>query len=147
MVDALVRAWTLKVQEIVQGKRPQPLPSRMMLRSFCMPIWTTSTPAGKSKSSFTVTSIISGLRMRNRISSPSTSFRNRMKINQRGVYPNRSFSLPKASSQFECGIHWRDKDWIKANKYTFVWRNGSTERERPMKKIHVLLGQIDDVIN
>ena len=35
----------------------------------------------------------------------------------------------------------------KANKYTFVWRK-TVERncERLMKKIHVLLGQIDDVI-
>lgn len=42
-------------------------------RSFYMPIWTTSIPAGKLKSSFTVTSIISGLPdMRNRISLPST---------------------------------------------------------------------------
>ncbi|MCF2604911.1 IS1182 family transposase, partial [Parabacteroides distasonis] len=35
----------------------------------------------------------------------------------------------------------------KANKYTFVWRKTvERNRERLMKKIHVLLGQIDDVI-
>lgn len=35
----------------------------------------------------------------------------------------------------------------KANKYTFVWRKTvDRNRERLMKKIHVLLGQIDDVI-
>ena len=35
----------------------------------------------------------------------------------------------------------------KANKYTFVWRKTvERNRERLMKKIHVLLGQIDDAI-
>ena len=35
----------------------------------------------------------------------------------------------------------------KANKYTFVWRKTvEGNRERLMKKIHVLLGQIDDAI-
>ena len=35
----------------------------------------------------------------------------------------------------------------KANKYTFVWRKTvERNRERLMKKIEVLLGQIDDVI-
>ena len=35
----------------------------------------------------------------------------------------------------------------KVNKYTFVWRKTvEVNRERLMKKIHVLLGQIDDVI-
>ena len=35
----------------------------------------------------------------------------------------------------------------KANKYTFVWRKTvERNRERLMKRIHVLLGQIDDVI-
>ena len=35
----------------------------------------------------------------------------------------------------------------KANKYTFVWRKTvERNRERLMRKIHVLLGQIDDVI-
>ncbi len=35
----------------------------------------------------------------------------------------------------------------KANKYTFVWRKTvERNRERLMKKIHVLLEQIDDVI-
>lgn len=35
----------------------------------------------------------------------------------------------------------------KANRYTFVWRKTvERNRERLMKKIHVLLGQIDDVI-
>ena len=35
----------------------------------------------------------------------------------------------------------------KANKYTFVWRKTvERNRERLMKKIHILLGQIDNVI-
>jgi len=36
---------------------------------------------------------------------------------------------------------------FKVNKYIFIWRKTvELNRERLMKKIHVLLGQIDDVI-
>ena len=69
-----LRAWTLKVSGscIMNAAAALTIPG-WCSRSISMPIWTTSTPAVKLKSSFIVTSIISGLPdMRNLISLPST---------------------------------------------------------------------------
>ena len=100
-----------------------PYHPRMMSRSFCMPIWTTSTPCWKIEKSFTVTSIISGWPdMRNRISLPSTVSATGEEGNQRGVYANRSSSFFQRLHQPEWEYIDGTKIESKANKYTFVWR-------------------------
>ena len=61
------------------------------------------------------------------------------------VFTQTVSSLFQRLHQPECGIYGTKLN--PANKYTFVWRKTvERNRERLMKKIHVLLGQIDDVI-
>ena len=96
-----LRAWILKVSEsCIRNAGAALTTPGWCSRSFCMPIWTTSTPAGKLKSSFTVTSIISGWPdMRNRISLPSTvSATGWRRKSTRCLRKPYFFSLPKASS-------------------------------------------------
>ena len=60
---------------------------------------------------------------------------------------NRTPSLFQRLHQLECEYIDGTKIESKANKYTFVWRKTvERNRERLMKKIHILLGQIDNVI-
>ncbi len=80
--------------------RAQPLPSQDDAQGHSVRLHEHRTPAGKLRSSFTVTSIISGL------PDMRTGFHHHQPFpqpgeegNQRGVYANRSPSLlPKASS-------------------------------------------------
>ena len=67
--------------------------------------------------------------------------------NQRGVYP--TVLLLSSKGFISLNVEYIDGTKIesKANKYTFVWRKTvEWNRERLMKKIHILLGQIDNVI-
>ena len=74
-------------------------------------------------------------------------FRNRVKRKSTRYLP-KPYSL-SSKGFIRLNVEYIDGTKIesKANKYTFVWRK-TVERncERLMKKIHVLLGQIDDVI-
>ena len=86
--------------------------------------------------------------MRNRISLPSTvsATGRRNEINE--VF-TQTVLLLSSKDFISLNVEYIDGTKIesKANKYTFVWRKTvERNRERLMKKIHVLLGQIDDVI-
>ena len=85
--------------------------------------------------------------MRNRISLPST-FRNRVKKEINEVF-TQTVVLLSSKGFISLNVEYIDGTKIesKANKYTFVWRKTvERNRERLMKKIHILLGQIDNVI-
>ena len=75
-------------------------------------------------------------------------FRNRVKKEINEVF-TQTVLLLSSKGFIRLNVEYIDGTKIesKANKYTFVWRK-TVERncERLMKKIHVLLGQIDDVI-
>ena len=75
-------------------------------------------------------------------------FRNRVKKEINEVF-TQTVLLLSSKGFISLNVEYIDGTKIesKANKYTFVWRK-TVERncERLMKKIHVLLGQIDDVI-
>ena len=75
-------------------------------------------------------------------------FRNRVKNEINEVF-TQTVLLLSSKGFISLNVEYIDGTKIesKANKYTFVWRK-TVERncERLMKKIHVLLGQIDDVI-
>ena len=75
-------------------------------------------------------------------------FRNRVKNEINEVFTQ---TVPLLSSKgfISLNVEYIDGTKIesKANKYTFVWRKTvERNRERLMKKIHILLGQIDNVI-
>ena len=75
-------------------------------------------------------------------------FRNRMKNEINEVF-TQTVLLLSSKGFISLNVEYIDGTKIesKANKYTFVWRKTvERNRERLMKKIHVLLGQIDDVI-
>ena len=75
-------------------------------------------------------------------------FRNRVKKEINEVF-TQTVLLLSAKGFISLNVEYIDGTKIesKANKYTFVWRKTvERNRERLMKKIHVLLGQIDDVI-
>ncbi len=75
-------------------------------------------------------------------------FRNRVKKEINEVF-TQIVLLLSAKGFISLNVEYVDGTKIesKANKYTFVWRKTvERNRERLMKKIHVLLGQIDDVI-
>ena len=75
-------------------------------------------------------------------------FRNRVKKEINEVF-TQTVLLLSSKGFISLNVEYIDGTKIesKANKYTFVWRKTvERNRERLMKKIHVLLGQIDDVI-
>ena len=75
-------------------------------------------------------------------------FRNRVKKEINEVF-TQTVVLLSSKGFISLNVEYIDGTKIesKANKYTFVWRKTvERNRERLMKKIHVLLGQIDDVI-
>ena len=75
-------------------------------------------------------------------------FRNRVKNEINEVF-TQTVLLLSSKGFISLNVEYIDGTKIesKANKYTFVWRKTvERNRERLMKKIHVLLGQIDDVI-
>ena len=75
-------------------------------------------------------------------------FRNRVKKEINEVF-TQTVLLLSAKGFISLNVEYIDGTKIesKANKYTFVWRKTvERNRERLMKRIHVLLGQIDDVI-
>jgi len=75
-------------------------------------------------------------------------FRNRVKKEINEVF-TQTVLLLSSKGFISLNVEYIDGTKIesKANKYTFVWRKTvERDRERLMKKIHVLLGQIDDVI-
>ena len=75
-------------------------------------------------------------------------FRNRVKKEINEVF-TQIVLLLSAKGFISLNVEYIDGTKIesKANKYTFVWRKTvERNRERLMKKIHVLLGQIDDAI-
>lgn len=75
-------------------------------------------------------------------------FRNRVKKEINEVF-TQTVLLLSSKGFISLNVEYIDGTKIesKANRYTFVWRKTvERNRERLMKKIHVLLGQIDDVI-
>ena len=75
-------------------------------------------------------------------------FRNRVKKEINEVF-TQTVLLLSAKGFISLNVEYIDGTKVesKANKYTFVWRKTvERNRERLMKRIHVLLGQIDDVI-
>lgn len=75
-------------------------------------------------------------------------FRNRVKKEINDVF-TQTILLLSSKGFISLNVEYIDGTKIesKANRYTFVWRKTvERNRERLMKKIHVLLGQIDDVI-
>lgn len=75
-------------------------------------------------------------------------FRNRVKKEINEVF-TQTVLLLSCKGFISLNVEYIDGTKIesKANKYTFVWRKTvERNRERLMRKIHVLLGQIDDVI-
>lgn len=75
-------------------------------------------------------------------------FRNRVKKEINEVF-TQTVLLLSSKGFISLNVEYIDGTKIesKANKYTFVWRKTiERNRERLMRKIHVLLGQIDDVI-
>ena len=75
-------------------------------------------------------------------------FRNRVKKEINEVF-TQIVLLLSAKGFISLNVEYVDGTKIesKANKYTFVWKKTvERNRERLMKKIHVLLGQIDDAI-
>ena len=75
-------------------------------------------------------------------------FRNRVKKEINEVF-TQTVLLLSAKGFISLNVEYIDGTKIesKANKYTFVWRKTvERNRERLMKRIHVLLGQIDDAI-
>ena len=75
-------------------------------------------------------------------------FRNRVKKEINEVF-TQTVVLLSSKGFISLNVEYIDGTKIesKANKYTFVWRKTvERNRERLMKKIYVLLGQIDDVI-
>ena len=75
-------------------------------------------------------------------------FRNRVKNEINEVF-TQTVLLLSSKGFISLNVEYIDGTKIesKANKYTFVWRKTvERNRERLMKKIHILLGQIDNVI-
>ena len=75
-------------------------------------------------------------------------FRNRVKNEINEVF-TQTVLLLSSKDFISLNVEYIDGTKIesKANKYTFVWRKTvERNRERLMKKIHILLGQIDNVI-
>ena len=75
-------------------------------------------------------------------------FRNRVKKEINEVF-TQTVLLLSSKGFISLNVEYIDGTKIesKSNKYTFVWRKTvERNRERLVKKIHVLLGQIDDVI-
>ena len=75
-------------------------------------------------------------------------FRNRVKKEINEVF-TQTVLLLSAKGFISLNVEYIDGTKVesKANKYTFVWRKTvERNRERLMKRIHVLLGQIDDAI-
>ena len=75
-------------------------------------------------------------------------FRNRVKKEINEVF-TQTVLLLSSKGFIRLNVEYIDGTKIesKANKYTFVWRKTvERNRERLMKKIHILLGQIDNVI-
>ena len=75
-------------------------------------------------------------------------FRNRVKKEINEVF-TQTVLLLSSKGFISLNVEYIDGTKIesKANKYTFVWRKTvERNRERLMKKIHILLGQIDNVI-
>ena len=75
-------------------------------------------------------------------------FRNRVKTEINEVF-SQVVLLLSSKGFISLNVEYIDGTKIesKANKYTFVWRKTvERNRERLMKKLHVLLGQIDDAI-